>query len=199
METRLFLALAKKKRVLQTAAAKSLSTKRHRNNWGEFKLADSWRILKLKENLCVWPYIYFLPLRSWSSFTPIITRRVQNLERWRGCQNKRITKWTHIKFQGLLIILKVPNLKAHLFILDHFMLVSIDNNQKCERLPNPSMLVFWTTTRLIFDLLICLKARISSCLPLNSRNSPRTYLLPLSSNLQANHETSFSSSGTHQQ
>lgn len=54
-------------------------------------------------------------------------------------------------------------------------------------LPKPSMLNFWTIKWLTFDLLIVLKSCKSSCLPLNSRNSPKTYLLPLSSNLHSNY------------
>lgn len=45
------------------------------------------------------------------------------------------------------------------------------------------MLVLWITNWLTFDLLIFLNAKISSFFPLNSRNSPRTYLLFFSSNL----------------
>lgn len=50
-------------------------------------------------------------------------------------------------------------------------------------LPRPNMLVFWMITRLILDLRISFKDWISSCFPLNSRNSPRRYLFPFSSNL----------------
>lgn len=49
--------------------------------------------------------------------------------------------------------------------------------------PRPNMLVFWMTRRLILDLRIFCKDWISSCFPLNSRNSPRTYLSPFSSTL----------------
>lgn len=82
---------------------------------------------------------------------------------------------------------KVPNF---LSIRVYFQIIKQNINQKEKKekecpycLPNPNILVFWTTRRLTFDLLIYLKAWMSSCFPLNSRNSPRTYLLPLTSNL----------------
>ena len=48
------------------------------------------------------------------------------------------------------------------------------------------MLVCWIEIRSTFDLLICFRAKVSSCFPLNSRNSPNTILLPLSSTLHHN-------------
>lgn len=59
------------------------------------------------------------------------------------------------------------------------------------KLPKPSMLNFWMIRRLTFDLLIFLKAWVSSCFPLNSRNSPKTYLLPLSSSLHSNYKNTY--------
>ena len=54
-----------------------------------------------------------------------------------------------------------------------------------QNLPKPPKRVdFCMINRLTFDLFSFFKSCMSSCLPLNSMNSPRTFLSPLSSNLQ---------------
>lgn len=80
----------------------SICTELHREKGWEVEFADSVRMLWLKQNFSTRSHTYFIPLgRSWCTFTSIVTKAIQNLEAWRGCncQNTKFRIW----FQAQLL------------------------------------------------------------------------------------------------
>ncbi len=67
------------------SAEVSLCAQWQRKYWRELEFLDFSWIVRLKETLSTRSYSNFIPLWSWSPFTPIIPRRAQNLERWVSC------------------------------------------------------------------------------------------------------------------